>query len=791
MKPDSTRILLIEDNPGDARLIREFLAEAGTASFEVAWQKDLATGLAYLQENPVDIILLDLTLPDSTGFDTFTKVNEKAQQVPIILLTGLQDEEQATRAVREGAQDYLVKGQVDSNLLVRSIRYAIERKQAKDLLLENAMRYQDIFDGVEDAILVESLSGQILDVNRRACEMYGYTRAQFLTKTVEDLVPSQKNIIAFDQSKSPNLPLHPIETVNLRANGEKFPIELSIRLQKQDGEDVLLIVARDITERKRTEHEISRRLTDLDVLYESSLALTSRFTTAEIGQLVVQILKENLNWHHAIVRLQREESDELEIIGYSSRGDEQGNFANEIARNIKLIGRVGQGLAGWVITHGEGVRSGNVSSDPRYRETFAGMRSGLYTPLITGEKTIGVISIESQTPNAFDEHDEQLIATLAKITANAIQHTRLLEQTEQQLQRLSALHTIDQAISDTFDLKGTFDIILRTAVAQLGAGAALLFVTNPSMNTLEYGADVGFHKNNFKNLHLRLGEGEFGRVVLERRVMSFSNLHKGENTFMHPGWSTSDHFATCHAAPLITKGEIKGVLEIFHQTPASQNPDWLEFFETLADEAAIAISNNQLFDNLLSSNFELAIAYDETIEGWSRAMDLRDEETEGHTQRVTELALRLASGLDFKPDEMTYIRRGSLLHDIGKMGVPDHILRKPGALTDEEWVIMRKHPQFAYEMLLPITYLRQALDIPYCHHEKWDGSGYPRGLKGKAIPLVARIFALADVWDALISDRPYRKAWSKEKALEYLREQSGIHFEPRLVNMFLKLVENV
>jgi putative nucleotidyltransferase with HDIG domain len=242
---------------------------------------------------------------------------------------------------------------------------------------------------------------------------------------------------------------------------------------------------------------------------------------------------------------------------------------------------------------------------------------------------------------------------------------------------------------------------------------------------------------------------------------------------------------------LITKGEIKGVLEIFHQTPASQNPDWLEFFETLADEAAIAISNNQLFDNLLSSNFELAIAYDETIEGWSRAMDLRDEETEGHTQRVTELALRLASGLDFKPDEMTYIRRGSLLHDIGKMGVPDHILRKPGALTDEEWVIMRKHPQFAYEMLLPITYLRQALDIPYCHHEKWDGSGYPRGLKGKAIPLVARIFALADVWDALISDRPYRKAWSKEKALEYLREQSGIHFEPRLVNMFLKLVENV
>jgi HD-GYP domain-containing protein (c-di-GMP phosphodiesterase class II) len=150
------------------------------------------------------------------------------------------------------------------------------------------------------------------------------------------------------------------------------------------------------------------------------------------------------------------------------------------------------------------------------------------------------------------------------------------------------------------------------------------------------------------------------------------------------------------------------------------------------------------------------------------------------------MTIRVANDMGFSAAELLQIRRGALLHDIGKMGVPDYILRKPGGLTDDEWVSMRKHPQFAYEMLLPITYLRSALDIPYCHHEKWDGSGYPRGLKGEAIPLVARIFALADVWDAITSDRPYRKAWPKEKALDYLREQSGKHFDPRLVDVFLK-----
>lgn len=185
---------------------------------------------------------------------------------------------------------------------------------------------------------------------------------------------------------------------------------------------------------------------------------------------------------------------------------------------------------------------------------------------------------------------------------------------------------------------------------------------------------------------------------------------------------------------------------------------------------------------------KLLSAYDATIEGWSRAMDLRDKETEGHTLRVTDLSVELARMMGINEGELVFIRRGALLHDIGKLGVPDAILLKANQLSDAEWEVMRKHPQYAYEMLSPIEYLRPALDIPYCHHEKWDGTGYPRGLKGEEIPLAARIFAVVDVWDALTSDRPYRPAWSHEEAMKYIKEQSGKHFDPNVVEKFIEMM---
>jgi putative nucleotidyltransferase with HDIG domain len=250
-------------------------------------------------------------------------------------------------------------------------------------------------------------------------------------------------------------------------------------------------------------------------------------------------------------------------------------------------------------------------------------------------------------------------------------------------------------------------------------------------------------------------------------------------------------FVTYIGVPLLAKGRVQGLLEIFHRSLLQPDGDWLDFMETLASQAAIALDNATLFEELQKSNADLSRAYDTTLDGWSRALDLRDKETEGHSARVTDMTLSLARLMGFKQEQLTHIRRGALLHDIGKMGVPDSILLKPGPLDDAEWAIMKMHPVYAVELLSPIEHLRPALDIPYSHHEKWDGSGYPRGLKGEQIPLEARIFAVVDVWDALRSNRPYRAGWPVERVVEHIRAGSGSHFDPRVVEAFATMHQDV
>jgi PAS domain S-box-containing protein len=199
-------------------------------------------------------------------------------------------------------------------------------------------------------------------------------------------------------------------------------------------------------------------------------------------------------------------------------------------------------------------------------------------------------------------------------------------------------------------------------------------------------------------------------------------------------------------------------------------------------------ANETLEQKMQERTRELHRAYDATLKGWVKALDIRDHETEGHTQRVTQLMLRLAQAVGMEGEELVHIRRGALLHDIGKIGIPDHVLLKPGKLNDEEREAMQKHTDYAYEWLFPIEYLRPTLAIPYCHHEKWDGTGYPCGLKGEEIPLAARLFAMVDVWDALCSDRPYRKAWPQHQVIEHIRSLAGTHFDPQLVDVFLNIV---
>lgn len=372
-------------------------------------------------------------------------------------------------------------------------------------------------------------------------------------------------------------------------------------------------------------------------------------------------------------------------------------------------------------------------------------------------------------------------------TLEVTERKRAEAQIQRQLQRLDALRMIDNAITASVDLRVTLNVVLDQVMTHLRIDATDILLLNPHTQTLEFAAERGFRTSALQHTRLPVGKSYAGRAALERTTVTIANITESPGEFAQAPLLAAEGFVAYVAAPLVAKGQVVGVLEIFSRRAFAPDDEWLNFLEALAGQSAIAVDNATLFDQLQRANVHLMLAYDSTLEGWSRALDLRDEETEGHTQRVTEMALRLAQAMGIAYDDLVHVRRGALLHDIGKMGIPDSILRKPGPLSEDEWIIMRRHPVYAHDMLSPIVYLRPALDIPYCHHERWDGAGYPRGLKGEQIPVAARLFAVVDVYDALSSDRPYRKAWPHEHVLDYLRDQVGKHFDPAAVNAFIKI----
>ncbi|MFH1185179.1 MAG: HD domain-containing phosphohydrolase, partial [Chloroflexota bacterium] len=361
---------------------------------------------------------------------------------------------------------------------------------------------------------------------------------------------------------------------------------------------------------------------------------------------------------------------------------------------------------------------------------------------------------------------------------------------QRQFEHLAALADIDRAISSSVDMRLSLSTIVTQTTKALRADAAAVLLLDPVSQVLEFAAGTGFRTQALQHTRLPLGQGYAGVAGLERRTVRVSNLRARHTDFLRSPTFKAEDFDTYFGTPLVAKGKLEGVLEVFNRTPLEPDQEWLDFLDSLAGQAAIAIDNVRLFEGLQRSNLYLTMAYDATIEGWSKALDLRDKETEGHTQRVTELTVQLARTMGLSDTELVHVRRGALLHDIGKMGVPDTILLKPDALTEQEWIVMKQHPVLAYEMLHPIGYLQPALDIPYCHHEKWDGTGYPRGLRAEQIPLAARIFAAVDVYDALTSDRPYRPAWTREKAIEHIRQGANIHFDPQVVEQFLRTLEH-
>lgn len=502
----------------------------------------------------------------------------------------------------------------------------------------------------------------------------------------------------------------------------------------------------------------------------SALNITQKRT--EILPIILKKLQTILNAKGTMFQIPDPSQEELVVeLG-------KGIFARAIGRRLSFS----EELTSKLITTNKPYIQNDVQNDPlliRQREILADCNSLAIAPLISAEQLIGLLWVAKK--NNITPSDISILTTIANIAANAFHRSTLYKEMERNLNRLSALRSVDMAVLGSLDLTLTLNIVLDYIISQGGVDASSVILLIPHTRMFECAAERGF-RTSAPRIPFSLGEEITERVILERREITIENLKdRLKDLGTQKTLIINEDFLAYKAFPLIAKGEVKGILQLFRRIPFSYEIQEYEFLKALASQAAIAIDNIHLFENLQQANTELILAYDTTIEGWSHVLDLRDKETEGHSQRVTEMTLALGRLIGMKQAHLAHVRRGALLHDIGKMGIPDSILLKPSSLTEEEWVIMRKHPLYAFEMLYPIRYLRPALDIPYCHHERWNGSGYPRGLKGEDIPLPARIFAVVDVWDAVTSDRPYRPAWPEDKACEYIRENSGILFDSKVV----------
>lgn len=528
--------------------------------------------------------------------------------------------------------------------------------------------------------------------------------------------------------------------------------------------------------------ETKQRLDELEMVNRVSYALRAAKDTNEMLPILLNEIKASIETDEAAILLYDHETDAL--IPHAASG--------WMANLPKSTFKPGEGIIGKVYSSGAAHISPKFTNDPithpENAEFFGEGWGGIAVPIRTASETIGVIIVAIQKPRQIETHHTRLIATLAEIAGNAVYRSSLYERSEEQIRRLTTLREVDLAITSSLDLRVTLDILAEHLTSKMGASAARILVFNFNSQMLDCCTANGFNNQSIRRTSIGIGDGLASQILLNRKDHYIKNIDK--ETGLKPDHLSAEGFKSYYAVPLFSKGATRGIIETYFRYPFTPTTDWKDFIKTLAGQAAIAIDNTQLFDNLQRTNQELSLAYDTTLEGWGKALELRDKETEGHTRRVTNLTLELARQMGIPASELTHIRRGALLHDIGKMGVPDNILRKPGPLTKNEMEAMRKHPQYAYDLLSPIAYLRPTLDIAYCHHEWWNGDGYPHGLKGEEIPLSARIFAVVDVWDALLSDRPYRQAWQKEDVMKYITDLSGKQFDPAIVNIFKKMIGN-
>lgn len=674
--------------------------------------------------------------------------------------------------------------------IANTLAVAIQRKQAEEDLWSTNELLERMFASTGLLVAYLDTDFNFIRVNRTYAAKEGHEPEYYVGKNHFDLYPDPGNEEIFRQV------LKTGETFSVRGKPFEYPEhpewgttywDWSLQLVREASGEVggLMMSLIETTERERAQLNLKRRTAQAESLVRAAGRLNAQLDLRAVLQAICEEATEALGIDAAAVSLINERQGVMRCTATAGlppdfctrmRTLPQAEFEQRFAGQDRLV----------VIA--DAADDGQPESS-LYRDI--GIRSSASAIIQRDNQTIGSLDVYNiDSVVRFSPEEISLLQGLADQAAMAIHNANLYSETRNRLDQMASLRVIDSAIAASLDLEVILSVFLDQVTRQLNLDAMDILLLDQQTQTLTFCVGRGFRTDALRHTHLRPGDGCAGKVVQQRAMVEITDLREEKGDFARSQNLDLEGFIAYHGIPLVAKGKVKGVLEIFHRRRFEPELEWRALLEIFAGQAAIAIDNATLFKNLEQSNIELSMAYDATLEGWSRALDLRDKETEGHTQRVTEMTVRLAGSMGITGADLDHVRRGALLHDIGKMGIPDAILLKPGPLTDEEWTIMRMHPVYAAQLLSPITFLRKAMEIPYCHHEKWDGSGYPGGLKGGQIPLPARIFAIVDVWDALSSHRPYRRAWPTEKVMEHLKEGSGAHFDPDVVAAFLKIMES-
>jgi len=742
-------------------------------------EADSIAAIKKIPPSEFNLILLGLMLEDCKGMVCLEKVKEHFPNTGVIVVVSAGEEKLVAEGVENDAQGFIQVGTLGSNSIGTLIQLAFKRQNTINQINQSKNQLSNLIANLPGFIYrcLNDKKWTMEYLSDSVAEITGYAPEQLMHNkkiSYQDIIhpDDRENVHQEIQAAVEKGNRYQLDYRIITAdNVEKWVWEQGNAIVSDTGAAFLEGYVADNTDKKIRELQIQAIIETGDIL-RNALRLND-FCPELIGK-VREIYQADCT-----ALLMPTSRERITVIQFA-----QGRWEELLGEEIPLPEGLGQiSLQDDKISLHDR-ENASVGMDKVFDGKIS--RFMAFLPLFIDPGQIGMLALGRETK--FKGTELETMIAISDMLIPAIERSNLLKKVESQLKHLESLHAIDQAITSNFDLKVVNNIILDQVCKELDGDAADILILNKATNILENIGATGFMDPMIRNIRVPLTTSVAGKVLLENKRYSIYNLEENPLWFVRKNMQV-ENFKSFFAYPMVIKGETIGVMEVFMRKVFYPDRDWDVFLEALATQAAVAYDSFKKYSELQRMQQNASASFRSTLETWSRSLELHDLESQGHIRRVTNDTIRLARELGMDESKLPDIERGALLHDIGKIGIMDEILLKKGDLTEEDWKEIKRHPQIARDLLSNVKLLEDALDIPYSHHENWDGSGYPQGLKGEQIPLSARIFAVVDTFDAMTSARPYRQAWTKSEAITYLREQKGKKFDPQVVDLFIEQVK--